>query len=81
MSRVIARRHDAVRQAISPLPGSEPYDSFRPLTIPADSEGETLCEVVCRVVPHVSEVEWKAVFAEGLWVDAKRIQTPALKNR
>src|SRR5882757_10888493 len=30
----LARRHEAIRRATTPLPGSVPYDNFRPLNVP-----------------------------------------------
>lgn len=74
--RLLASRREAVMLAVNPLPGSQPYDSYRPLTIPEESGGEALLDVVCRVVPHIPRPDWEAVFARGHWVDAARQPVP-----
>lgn len=62
----LARRHTAVQTAITPLPGSRPYDKFRPINVPEDCDGKTLLETLCRVVRHIPATEWEAECARGL---------------
>jgi RluA family pseudouridine synthase len=53
----------------TPLPGSEPYDNFRPLNVAAVHEGRTLLATVCAVFPHLDGEYWRGRFAEGLLLD------------
>ena len=69
MALTIEQRHEAIRSAITPLPGSEPYDNYRPINVPADCDGKSLLEALCRVVRHMQPAEWEAECARGLVVD------------
>ncbi|MDB6023141.1 MAG: rluA [Pedosphaera sp.] len=71
MAQNIARRHEAIRRAISPLPGSQPYDNFKAISVPQDCDGRTLVEALCRVVKHVPQTTWEAECGRGLVLDAK----------
>lgn len=62
----IAQRHEAIRRAITPLPGSQPYDNFRPVNVPEDCDGRSVVDALCRVVKHVPRAEWEAECARGL---------------
>lgn len=42
IEHTIAERELAIARATTPLPGSEPYDNYRPLNISAKYEGQTL---------------------------------------
>ena len=72
MASTLSQRHEAIRRAVTPLPGSQPYDNFRPISVPADCDGTTLVETLCRVVRHVSRAEWEAECARGLVVNHDR---------
>ncbi len=69
MAESISQRHAAIQRAITPLPGSVPYDNFKPVNVPADSDEKTLIEVLCRIVAHVGVEYWRKEFAAGLIVD------------
>jgi RluA family pseudouridine synthase len=69
MAMTIAKRHGQVSRIISPLPGSEPQDHFRPLSIPAECDGLTLIDALCRIIPHVSRGVWEERCARGLLFD------------
>jgi UPF0176 protein len=69
VAQTMARRREAIRRATTPLPGSVPYDNFRPITVPGDCDGKTLVEALCRVVRHIPRAEWEAECARGLVVD------------
>lgn len=69
MKRAIAEREAAIRRVTTPLPGSEPYDNFRPLNVAAAHEGRTLFETVSAVFPHLDGEYWRGRFAEGLLLD------------
>src|SRR6185436_3266923 len=72
MALTLARRHEAIRKVVTPLPGSQPYDNFRPVSVPEDCHGATLLAVLCRVVKHVPAPEWEKECARGLIVNRDR---------
>jgi RluA family pseudouridine synthase len=72
MALNIARRHEAIRRAVTPLPGSQPYDNFKPVNVPEDCDGKTLLETLCRVVKHLPQTYWENECAHGLLVNLKR---------
>ena len=66
MAETIARRHEAIARAATPLPGSRPYDHFRPVNVPEEADGQTLVQALCRVVKHLPAAHWEAECARGL---------------
>jgi RluA family pseudouridine synthase len=69
MAANIAQRHAAITRAITPLPGSVPYDNYKPVNVPADCDQQTLLEVLCRICSHISAADWAAECARGLILD------------
>ena len=65
----LVERHEAVRRAFTPLPGSQPRDNFKPLNIPEDCDGRTLLDTLCRVVNHLPRADWAAECGRGLVVN------------
>ena len=76
MAENISHRQAAITRAISPLPGSVPYDNFKPINVPENGEGKTLLAVMCQICPHVPASYWEAESARGLLLDAQ-LQTVA----
>lgn len=73
----LEERHARLRALSSPLPGSAPRDQIRPITVPADCDGNRLIDVLCRVVIHAPERFWQSRFAQGLLLDESgQICTP-----
>ena len=68
----IARRHEAIHRAFTPLPGSQPRDNYKSINVPEDCDGKTLLEALCRVVKNVTSAEWEAKCARGLIVNLDR---------
>ena len=68
----IAHRHEAVRRAITPLPGSQPRDNYKSINVPEDCDGKTLLEALCRVVKNVSRAHWEAECTHGLLLNEAR---------
>ena len=66
MAQTIARRHEAIRCAVAPLPGSVPYDNFKPVNVPESCDGKTLLDALCSVVRHLSPEFWRAECERGL---------------
>jgi RluA family pseudouridine synthase len=71
MAVSIAARHEAMRRAMTPLPGSVPHDNFKPVNVPEECDGKTLLEALCAVVRHLPAAHWEAECARGLVLDAK----------
>ena len=69
VSAQIAARNAQIDALIQPLPGSSPQDHGRPLSIPADCDGLTLLEAVCRIVTHIPELYWRERCDRGLLLD------------
>ncbi|MEI9864330.1 MAG: pseudouridine synthase [Limisphaerales bacterium] len=72
MALNIAQRHESIHRAITPLPGSQPHDNFKPINVPVDCNGKTLLHTLCRIVTHVPASYWEAECARGLLVNSKR---------
>ena len=66
----IAKRHQAIARITSPLPGSEPYDHFKPVNVPLDCDQLTVIDALCRVVPHIAAGVWERRCEEGSILDA-----------
>jgi len=64
MAASIARRHEQIRQLAAPLPGSQPYDHYRPVTVPARCDGQRLADMLCDVFAHVAPEVWQQRFAQ-----------------
>ena len=69
MAEMISRRHEAIARVTSPLPGSVPYDNFKPVNVPEDCDQKTLLDVFARICPHLSAGHWEAECARGLVLD------------
>jgi len=69
MAASIAQRQAAIARAITPLPGSVPYDNYKPVNVPADCDQKTLLEVLCRICSHIAASHWEAECARGLVLD------------
>ncbi len=70
MAEIIAGRHEAIRLAATPLPGSQPYENRRPVHIPAACDGLPLLDALCRLFDHVPREEWRHECETGRWLDA-----------
>jgi RluA family pseudouridine synthase len=68
----IARRHEAIQRAITPLPGSEPRENYKSINVPKDCDGATMLGALCRVVKQASRTYWENECARGLVVDLER---------
>jgi UPF0176 protein len=61
----IARRHEQIRQLAISLPGSTPQDQFKPVNVPAQCDGKTLLDALCRVAAHLPPGTWQERCNEG----------------
>ena len=73
----LARRHAAIRRAVTPLPGSQPRDHFRPLNIPGECDGLTLLAALGRMVENISAAEWQLEFSRGRIVNLEQAPVAA----
>jgi RluA family pseudouridine synthase len=62
----LKRRHESIHRIVTPLPGSRPYDNFRPVSVPTECDGQSVLEFLGTVVPHVSFEKWEELIADGL---------------
>ncbi len=65
MAAVLAERAAAIKRVTTPLPGSIPYDNYRPLRITEAYDGATLIEALCGMFSHISRERWETVCASG----------------
>ncbi|MFM7261770.1 MAG: RluA family pseudouridine synthase [bacterium] len=70
----IDERHAAIRAAVTPLPGSVPYDQARPLSVPEACDRGTMLDCLCHNMPHIAREEWLATCEAGRILDDD--QTP-----
>lgn len=68
----LARRHAAIQRAVTPLPGSQPHDRFKPLNIPGDCDGLTLLAALGRMVENISAAGWQLEFSRGRIVNLEQ---------
>ncbi|MDD5199434.1 MAG: pseudouridine synthase [Terrimicrobiaceae bacterium] len=80
MAQRLASRHEAIRRATAPLPGSRPCENLRPINVPAACDGDALLDMLCRIFGHVPRAEWhrkceagRLLDPQGLPADAARI--------
>ncbi|HEY5809647.1 MAG TPA: pseudouridine synthase [Povalibacter sp.] len=71
MAAILDRRHEHVRRIITPLPGSQPHDHYRPVNVPAECDGQRLIDALCSVVAHVPAEIWLDRCARGLLLDTE----------
>jgi UPF0176 protein len=67
MNDLLRRRNkllSVLRSSVS-LPGSVPYDNYRPINIPERLSGRTLFECLCEMHPHISAEQWRDWFGQG----------------
>jgi RluA family pseudouridine synthase len=68
----LAPRHAAIRRAVTPLPGSQPRNHFKPINIPGNCDGLTLLAALERMVWNVSAAGWEEEFTLGRIVNLEQ---------
>ncbi len=76
-ARTLAIRHEQIRKATTPLPGSAAYDNKRPLNVPARCDRMTLLEFLCTIFGHVPRDEWASALAAGRILDRSGVPEAA----
>lgn len=61
----LARRNEEIKQAVTPLPGSQPYDNHRPLNVPLKFDGENVADFLANYHPHVDAGYWLQEITNG----------------
>jgi UPF0176 protein len=79
MERTVAERERAIVEATNPLPGSSPYDNYRPINISAEHDGRSLFDSLCNIFPQLPPEHWQQRFAQQLLLDRDR--TPVSADR
>jgi UPF0176 protein len=72
MALNIAQRHEAIRRATTPLPGSVPRENYKSINVPKDCDGATMIDALCRVVKQAPRAYWETECARGLVVGLDR---------
>lgn len=65
MGEVLAKRHEALRLVVNPMPGSVPCENIRPLFVKQDFDGWTLEALLLKLFPQISAEEWQQRLAAG----------------
>ena len=77
MRAAIAARTEMMRKIFTPLPGSTPYDQFKPMNIPQVCDGQSLLEALAHVVKSYTEEQWLARCEAGRILDKEHRPTEA----
>jgi UPF0176 protein len=64
----IQTRRVALCAALTPLPGSVPYDNVRPISVPLRLDGFELLDFLDAMRTHLSRADWLQASTEGLLV-------------
>jgi UPF0176 protein len=72
MALNIERRQEAIRRLANPLPGSQPYDHFKPVNVPSECDGAAVVEALRRVVRYIPVEVWEQKCADGLILNTDR---------
>lgn len=60
-----ADRLARIQAASSPLPGSVPYENFRPMTVSSEMDGLSLIGFLNALKTHLSEQDWVQIVEKG----------------
>lgn len=79
-ARALAARQQSLAVATHPLPGSEPYDNYRPIDVPASADGRLLLDFLADTFRHVPREQWLELFAAGLLLndDRRRVEADCI---
>jgi len=65
MKELLSERNSLLSSSLNPLPGSVPYNNYRPLNIPGRYDGYVLFDVVLDLFPHIDSEQWLRWFDLG----------------
>lgn len=69
LQHAIGERREQLARLMSPLPGSEARDYFRPINIPGDCDGLPLIDALLRIVTHLDAAYWRERCQLGMILD------------
>jgi len=69
MRSTIQHRHEAIKLATTPLPGSVPYDNRRPMNVPQQYDQQTLIDYLADYFPRIARETWQATCEAGRILD------------
>jgi RluA family pseudouridine synthase len=76
-ARSLAMRHERIRAATKPLPGSVAYDNRRPLNVPARCDRMPLLDYLVSIFSHVPRDEWISLIAASRILDRDEVPVEA----
>jgi UPF0176 protein len=79
-TRALAKRRQLLFATTQPLPGSQPYDNYRPIDVPATAEGQTLLDFLTTTFRHVACDHWLGLFGAGQMLNADRQPVTAART-
>ncbi|MHC4875715.1 MAG: RluA family pseudouridine synthase [Planctomycetota bacterium] len=62
---LLQQRQEQLQQATNPLPGSVPYDNFRPINVPGRFASSTFIDFLTERFPNTSREDWLELIAAG----------------
>ena len=74
MAELIESRHQQIKTATTPLPGSQPCLNRRPLNVPQRCAGMRLIEFLTDLHPQVEREEWLRRIAESIIVPTEPVR-------
>ncbi len=77
MAEAIRERHEQIRHATTPLPGSIPYDNRKPVIVPLECDGATLLDFLSGILKHVPREEWESLCRQGHLLNGQNEAVPA----
>lgn len=72
MAISITERESAIAHSTTPLPGSLPYDNYRPVNISAKYDGQPLLTALGGIFSHLPSEHWQERFARQLFLNRDR---------
>ncbi len=73
LAATLERRHEQIRNLTRELPGSQPSDHHKPITIPASSAGKSLLDALCSMFEHIPEEVWRERFDSQRLLNAEQV--------
>jgi UPF0176 protein len=69
---LLEKRRLRLSEVISPLPGSVPYDNYRPLRVKQEHAGKQLLSFLCDCFPHLPAEHWQTAIAQNKLLDEEK---------
>ncbi len=73
LAGLISMRRRKLKDVTCPLPGSIPYDNFRPLNVSRKFDRAPLIDFLCAVHPHIPRSQWLETISKGRILCGDRI--------